>query len=58
MLKFEFTVDQVNAIIGALFKMPYEFSAPVIAEIEKQAKTQVNPQPVYNTSPPPFEENN
>lgn len=41
MLKFEFTIDEINAILGALAKLPYEVSAPLIAKIQKVGSEQM-----------------
>jgi hypothetical protein len=36
------TLEETNAVIGALAKMPYEASAPVIENIKSQAIPQVH----------------
>jgi len=41
-MKFEFTIEQVNLVLHALAKLPYEMSADIIAEIRKQAQPQVD----------------
>jgi len=40
-MKFEFTLEQVNLILHALSKLPYEMSADMIGEVRKQAEPQV-----------------
>jgi hypothetical protein len=40
-MKFEFTIEQVNLLLHALSKMPYEMSAEMIAELRRQAEPQV-----------------
>lgn len=40
MIKLELTTQMVHAIGVALQKMPYEFSAPIIAELQKQISEQ------------------
>lgn len=41
-LKFEFTVEQTNVILAALGRMPYEAVAGLIAEMQKQAQSQIS----------------
>ena len=45
MLKFEFTVEEVNAILSALAKMPYEVSAQLIGKIQQTGSAQMQQQP-------------
>lgn len=40
-IKLDLHIDAVNAVLTALSKMPYEYSAPLINEIQKQAGPQV-----------------
>lgn len=40
-MKFEFSIEQVNLILHALSKLPYEVSADMIAEVRRQAEPQV-----------------
>lgn len=40
--KFEFTVEQTNVILAALGRMPYESVVGLIAEIQKQAQSQIS----------------
>jgi hypothetical protein len=40
-MKFEFTLDEINVIMAALGKAPYEAVAGVIANIQKQAQPQL-----------------
>lgn len=42
-MKFEFAIEQVNLLLHALSKLPYEMSADLIAEVRRQAEPQVNP---------------
>ncbi len=51
-IKFEFTVDQTNMIMTALVRLPYEAVAPLIAEIQKQAQSQIKNVP-REVGPPP-----
>ena len=43
-LNFKLSIEQVNAIIGALAEAPYRVAAPVIAELQSQANAQMKPQ--------------
>lgn len=43
-LKFHFSVEQVNAILFALGRMPYENVHQLIEEVKRQANEQL-PQP-------------
>lgn len=47
-MKFEFTVEQVNLILHALSKLPYEMSASMFDEVRRQAEPQV---PKANAAP-------
>ena len=40
-MKFQFTIEQVNLILHALSKLPYEVPADMIAELRSQAEPQV-----------------
>lgn len=40
-LTFVLTVDEANAILGALGKLPYELSANIIAKLQLQAQPQL-----------------
>lgn len=40
-LKFQFSVDQVNVIMEALSRMPYAQVFQLIAELQKQAQSQL-----------------
>jgi len=51
-IKFEFTIEQTNMIMAALVRLPYEAVAPLIAEIQKQADSQVKNMP-REVGPPP-----
>ena len=44
-LKFEFTVDQANMILGALGAQPYQQVAGLIEAIKQQAAPQVQAAP-------------
>lgn len=41
MIKLDLTIEEVNTIMAALAKAPYELSAPVIDKIKVQATPQV-----------------
>jgi hypothetical protein len=41
MIKLELTVEEVNNILMALGKAPYEFSQPIVDKIKEQAIPQV-----------------
>ena len=41
MLKFEFTVDEINMILGAIGRLPYENVFQLVEKIRTQASTQV-----------------
>jgi hypothetical protein len=41
MIKLELTVEEVNNILMALGKAPYEFSQPIVDKIKQQAIPQV-----------------
>ena len=40
-IKLNLTLDEPNAVITALAKRPYEYSAPVIEKVKAQATPQV-----------------
>lgn len=40
-IKFELKLEEVNVILAALGKVPFEVSAPVIDTIRKQAQPQL-----------------
>jgi hypothetical protein len=44
MIKLELSLEEVNAILSALGKAPYEFSQPVVDKIKQQAIPQVQAQ--------------
>ena len=50
-LKFEFTIDETNKILGALGKLPYEQSADVISSIRDQATPQLSPDQIEEDEP-------
>jgi hypothetical protein len=41
-IKLELNLNSVNFIMKALDEMPYKYSAPIIANITKQAQPQVS----------------
>lgn len=43
LIKIELPVEQVNVIMGALGKAPFEVVAALIQEIQKQAQPQLQP---------------
>lgn len=43
-IKLSLTLDETNAVINALAKLPYEYSAPVIEKVKMQAVPQVQAQ--------------
>jgi hypothetical protein len=43
---FTLTQDQLQVIAAGLQELPFKFSAPVVAEINKQVSEQRKPQPV------------
>ena len=45
MIKLELSIEEVNGILAALGKTPYEFSQPIIDKIKQQAVPQVQEQP-------------
>ncbi len=47
-LHFEFTVEEANKVIGALAQMPYGSVAELIANIQKQAQSQMSNQQEVN----------
>ena len=48
MLNIQITVDEINVIIGALSKLPYEDVAGLINNVREQALKQLSP-----PAPPP-----
>jgi hypothetical protein len=42
-MKFEFTLEEVNIIMSALGRMPYESVFQLVESIRKQAAPQLNP---------------
>ena len=43
-ITFELTVDQANIVLESLSRMPYQAVAGLIAELQKQAASQIQPQ--------------
>ena len=43
MIKLELTVEEVNGILMALGKAPYEMAQPIVDKIRSQALPQVQP---------------
>ena len=43
-ITFELTVDQANIVLESLYKMPYQAVAGLIAELQKQAASQIHSQ--------------
>jgi len=48
-LKLNFSLDQVNVILAALGKIPYEAAAPVVDSIRGQAQPQLQAQEAQPT---------
>ena len=44
MIKLELTVEEVNGILMALGKAPYEMAQPIVDKIRSQALAQINPE--------------
>jgi hypothetical protein len=42
-LRFAFTVEEINLVLGALSQLPYHQAAPLIKNIEAQALNQMTP---------------
>lgn len=40
-LTVELTLDEINLVVGALSKLPYEVTAPVINKIGEQVRPQL-----------------
>lgn len=40
-LKFEFTIEEVNIIMAALVKMPFEQVAQLVGNVQQQAQPQL-----------------
>ena len=51
--KFEFTHEQVNIIVAALGRMPYETVFALINDIQKQAQIQLSSSTPRDVGPPP-----
>jgi hypothetical protein len=43
MIKLELSIDEVNGILMALGKAPYEMAQPIVDKIKQQAVPQVQP---------------
>ena len=43
-ITFELTVDQTNIVLESLSRMPYQAVAGLIAELQKQAASQIQSQ--------------
>jgi len=41
-LKFEFSIDEINAVLGALGAQPYQQVAALVENIRRQAAPQVS----------------
>jgi len=50
-LKFDLSLDMTNTIMEALAGTPYRTAAPIIAELQKQAAPQMQPQLVQTEGP-------
>jgi hypothetical protein len=48
-MKLELTVEEVNMILAALGKQPYEFVFKLIGNIQQQAQLQLQAEPVSTT---------
>jgi len=46
MIKLELSIEEVNGILMALGKAPYEMAQPLVDKIKQQAVPQVQPQAV------------
>ena len=46
MIKLELSIEEVNGILSALGKAPYEFAQPIVDKIKQQAIPQVQTTPV------------
>lgn len=42
-LKFEVSMDEANLIIGSLVKQPFEVVAGLVAKLQQQAQSQMQP---------------
>jgi hypothetical protein len=51
--KFEFTPEQINIIVAALGRMPYETVFALINDIQKQAQDQARISQPRDVGPPP-----
>jgi hypothetical protein len=53
-MKLEFTIDQLNLIVAALGRMPYESVFTIITDIQNQVQTQIAQQnDPRDVGPPP-----
>jgi hypothetical protein len=43
-MQLELTVEEINGILTALGKMPYELSHKIIEKVRKQALAQIDPE--------------
>ena len=43
MITLELSIEQINAILQCLAKMPYDYASPIIQSIQVQATPQVQP---------------
>ena len=43
MFTLKFTIEEINAILGSLSKMPWDMANPIIQKIDEQMKPQLNP---------------
>lgn len=50
-LKFEFTVEEVNIIMAALVKMPFETVAQLVGNVQQQVQPQLQQQKDSQTVP-------
>jgi hypothetical protein len=50
-MRLELSIEQVNLVLHALSKLPYEMSAGMIEEVRRQVEPQVHPK----AEPPPEE---
>ena len=49
-IKLELNIDQVNLVMGALSKLPFEHVVNIITELQKQITPQVPQQPAPSNS--------
>jgi len=50
MLKFEFSIQEVQVIAQALHEIPYKIAAPLLQKIDSQAKPQLKAEDGNNTT--------